>query len=82
MGFENVLYEINDGILYLTLNRPEARNALTPGMWKDIQAAVEMARFDDNIKVVIVSGSGGKANGTTVVADNGAKQVKVSVTVG
>ena len=46
MGFENVLYEINDGILYLTLNRPEARNALTPGMWKDIQAAVEMARFD------------------------------------
>lgn len=58
MGFENVLYEINDGILYLTLNRPEARNALTPGMWKDIQAAVEMARFDDNIKVVIVSGSG------------------------
>ena len=61
MGFENVLYEINDGILYLTLNRPEARNALTPGMWKDIQAAVEMARFDDNIKVVIVSGSGDKA---------------------
>ncbi len=45
MGFENVLYEINDGILYLTLNRPEARNALTPGMWKDIQAAVEMARL-------------------------------------
>ncbi len=30
-------------------------------MWKDIQAAVEMARFDDNIKVVIVSGSGDKA---------------------
>ncbi|MEI3166520.1 MAG: enoyl-CoA hydratase/isomerase family protein [Lachnospiraceae bacterium] len=34
---------------------------MTPGMWKDIQAAVEMARFDDNIKVVIVSGSGDKA---------------------
>lgn len=30
--FENILYEIQDGILYLTLNRPEARNALTPAM--------------------------------------------------
>ncbi len=61
MNFENILYEINDGILYLTLNRPEARNALTPAMWRDIQAAVSMAKFDDSIKVVIISGAGDKA---------------------
>lgn len=61
MKFENILYEIEDGILYLTLNRPEARNALTPAMWKDIQTAVEMARIDDSIQVVIVSGAGDKA---------------------
>lgn len=61
MNFENILYEIEDGILYLTLNRPEARNALTPAMWKDIQTAVEMARIDDSIQVVIVSGAGDKA---------------------
>ena len=54
--FENILYEILDGILYLTLNRPEARNALTPAMWRDIRSAVEMARTDDSIKAVIVSG--------------------------
>ncbi len=59
--FENILYEIQDGILYLTLNRPEARNALTPAMWRDIRSAVEMARTDDSIKAVIVSGSGDKA---------------------
>ena len=36
MQFENVLYEKKDGILYLTLNRPEKKNALTPEMWRDI----------------------------------------------
>lgn len=61
MEFENILCEIKDGIMYLTLNRPEARNALTPDMWRDIQAAVAMARDDDRVKVVIVSGAGDKA---------------------
>lgn len=61
MNFENILYEIEDGILYLTLNRPEARNALTPAMWRDIRTAVEMARIDDSVQVVIVSGAGDKA---------------------
>ena len=44
MNFENVLYEVKDGILYLTLNRPEARNALSPEMWRAITAAVQAAR--------------------------------------
>ena len=47
MEFENVLYEVKDGILYLTLNRPEARNALSPEMWRDITAAVQAARVDE-----------------------------------
>ena len=44
MEFKNILYEVKDGILYLTLNRPEVRNALSPEMWKDIQTAVEACR--------------------------------------
>lgn len=42
--------------------------------------SVKNNKNDGDVKVEVVSG--GKANGTTVVADNGAKQVKVSVTVG
>lgn len=42
--------------------------------------SVKNNKNDGAVKVEVVSG--GKANGTTVVADNGAKQVKVSVTVG
>ena len=59
--FENILYEIQDGILYLTLNRPEGAQCAYPAMWRDIRSAVEMARTDDSIKAVIVSGSGDKA---------------------
>lgn len=61
MTFENILYENKDGILYLTLNRPEVRNALSPGMWRDISAAVARAREDDSVRVVIVTGAGDKA---------------------
>ena len=61
MEFENILYEKKDGILYLTLNRPEVRNALSPGMWRDISAAEKEARLDDDIREVIVTGAGDKA---------------------
>lgn len=61
MTFENLLYENKDGILYITLNRPEKRNALSPEMWRDITAAVKAAADDDTVRVVIISGAGDKA---------------------
>ncbi len=61
MVFENVLYEVKDGILYLTLNRPEKNNALTPEMWNDIKNAAEAAWLDPEVQVVIVSGAGDRA---------------------
>ncbi len=61
MKFDNILYENRDGILYLTLNRPDVRNALSPEMWNDIRTATELVRDDDSVKVVIISGAGDKA---------------------
>ena len=61
MQFDNLLYEVKDGILYLTLNRPEMRNALTPEMWSDISAAVNTPEKDASVHVVILSSAGGKA---------------------
>ena len=61
MDFENILYEKKEGVLYLTLNRPEMRNALTPEMWRDISMAVARANADDEVRAVIVSSVGGKA---------------------
>jgi len=61
MTFENVLYENRDGLLFITLNRPEKRNALTPEMWRDIAAAVRAAADDDAARVVVITGAGDKA---------------------
>ena len=61
MSYENLLYEVKENILYLTLNRPEMRNALTPEMWRDITAAVAEAEKDTSVRVVILSSAGGKA---------------------
>ena len=61
MEFRNLLYEIKDGILYLMLNRPEARNALTPEMWRDITTAVQAADQDESVRVIILGSKGGKA---------------------
>ena len=61
MEFKNILYENKAGILYLTLNRPEVHNALTPEMWKDITTAVQCAQEDASVRVVIVTSAGDKA---------------------
>ena len=61
MKFDNILYEKKDDFLYLTLNRPEMRNALSPEMWRDISTAVACAEQDEAVKVIIVTGSGDKA---------------------
>ena len=61
MTFENVLYENHEGILYITLNRPEVRNALSPEMWRALSAAVRAAREDEAVRVVVVTSAGDKA---------------------
>lgn len=61
MKFKNILYQKKDGILYLTLNRPEVRNALTPDMWNDIDMAIKEASVDDSVRVIIITGAGDKA---------------------
>lgn len=54
-----VLYEQADGIAYITLNRPEARNALSFGLWEQFLAALDKIERDTPPCAVIVSGAGG-----------------------
>ena len=56
-----VLYENREGVVFLTLNRPEVRNALSPEMWQALYEAVMRAEKDETAKVVVVTGSGEKA---------------------
>ena len=59
-----LLFSQSDGILTITLNRPEARNALTFEMYKNLQSVCSTAGTDNDeqgIKVIIITGSGDKA---------------------
>lgn len=58
MDFQEILYDSNDGVATITLNRPERLNAFTQRMLDEWVTAIELARVDDNVRAVIVTGSG------------------------
>ncbi len=53
-----MLYRIEGNIAVVTLNRPEAKNAFSPEMLALWRQFIEKARTDDNVRVIIVTGSG------------------------
>lgn len=61
MELTHVLYEVRDRIATVTLNQPEKRNPLSAQMMHDIVAALDEARRDGEVRVVILTGAGDKA---------------------
>lgn len=61
MEFENILCEKKDTALFVTLNRPKVYNALNRGLILEIKAAMDIAAADEEIRVVVLTGSGDKA---------------------
>ena len=58
MAYEQILYDVSDGVLTLTLNRPDKLNAFTPTMVRELIDAFDRADQDDAVRVVIVTGAG------------------------
>jgi enoyl-CoA hydratase/carnithine racemase len=58
MSFETILYAVEDGILTITLNRPEKLNAFTNRMLHELIEAFGRADADDAVRAVIVTGAG------------------------
>lgn len=56
-----ILYEVRGTTAYITLNRPQARNALTFGMYEEIARLCTAIELGGDIKAVILSGAGDKA---------------------
>jgi len=48
-----------DGVLTLTLNRPERRNALSPQLYENLREQLSLAAADDAIGAVVLTGAGG-----------------------
>ncbi len=55
---ELVLHEHRDGVLLVTLNRPDKSNALSNPMWRELQAVFESAAADDTVAAVVLTGAG------------------------
>lgn len=61
MNYKNLLLDINEHVALLTLNRPDKLNALNHDTLSELQHAFESLKDDENVFVVIITGSGEKA---------------------
>jgi enoyl-CoA hydratase/carnithine racemase len=60
-NFETILLDVAEGVATITLNRPEKMNAFTPKMAYELIAAFDQTDADDDVRVVIMTGSGDRA---------------------
>lgn len=58
MSFETILAEIDDGLMTITLNRPDRLNAWTYQMGAEMAQAIEQANADESVDAIVVTGAG------------------------
>jgi Enoyl-CoA hydratase/carnithine racemase len=61
LTYEHLRLVKETGLATITINRPEVRNALDLQTWQEIRAAIRECKFDDAVRVVAITGAGGKA---------------------
>lgn len=57
-GTEDFLAEVKDGIAILTMNRPQARNAMSGAMTQALQSTLATCEHDPEVKVIVLTGAG------------------------
>lgn len=58
MNYNTILYTVDNGILTITLNRPDQMNSFTVEMANELEDAFKQAAKDDDVRVVVVTGAG------------------------
>lgn len=61
MDFEFIIYEKSESVATITLNRPDAMNAFSKEVVAEFLQAMKDAETDENIRVIVLTGSGEKA---------------------
>jgi enoyl-CoA hydratase/carnithine racemase len=56
--YEQIITETSDGVLTITLNRPERLNAWTAQMGQELRTAFDRADADDEVRAIVVTGAG------------------------
>jgi enoyl-CoA hydratase len=61
MAYENLLVERDDAVLTITINRPKVLNALNGPTLDELTAALDAARDDESVRVVVITGAGDRS---------------------
>jgi enoyl-CoA hydratase len=61
MAYENIIYQVENGIATITFNRPKALNALNAALLEEFSQALDEIAADENIRVLILTGAGDKS---------------------
>jgi len=61
MSYENIIFQIEEGIATITFNRPEVLNALNEESLKELSHALDEISADEDIRVLILTGAGEKS---------------------
>src|ERR687889_1783881 len=77
MTYNDILFDISEGIATLTLNRPDKLNSFTAEMHGEMRAALEQVAADKSVRVLVLTGAGrgfcaGQDLGDRAVAPGGA----------
>jgi len=84
MSYETVMWEVDDGVGRITLNRPETLNAWNEQFGVDLREVVTKEAQDDSIRAVLITGAGRgfssgadlKSSGTGELDDDGMPNVR------
>ena len=60
-AFETILYELKDGVAWVTLNRPEVLNAFNPQMEAELSSLWKQLQEDDEVRCVVLQAAGERA---------------------
>ena len=58
MDYSNIIYIKNDHIATITLNRPDAMNALSPDLLSELKHAISIVSVDQDLKALVIRGNG------------------------
>jgi enoyl-CoA hydratase len=61
MSYKNLIYETNEGVGTIKVNRPEVRNVLNWETWTELEDVLKQLHIDPNVRVGVITGSGDEA---------------------
>jgi enoyl-CoA hydratase len=61
MAYENLIIDLQDAVMTITINRPSQLNALNSATIQELNKALSLADVNDEVRAIIITGSGEKA---------------------